>query len=99
MLNSHHSAADVWSLQVILQDLAECYAARKAGKEPQLPEATQYRDYVATQFAEAAGPAVAKSKEYWREALQRCPGADRAGAATPRRPRGPATTASSPVRT
>ena len=56
VLNSHHSAADVWSLQVILQDLAECYAARVAGKEPELPEATQYRDYITAQQEEAAGP-------------------------------------------
>jgi len=70
VLNSHHSAADVWSLQVILQDLAECYAARKAGNDPKLPEATQYRDYVTAQFEEAGGAAVAKSKEYWRETLQ-----------------------------
>lgn len=70
VLNSHHSAADVWSLQVILQDLAECYAARVAGKEPDLPEATQYRDYITAQQEEAAGPTVAASKEYWRENLR-----------------------------
>lgn len=69
VLNSHHSAADVWSLQVVLQDLAECYAARKAGNEPKLPEATQYRDYVTAQLQDAGGPAVAKSKEYWAETL------------------------------
>ncbi|HST49740.1 condensation domain-containing protein [Jatrophihabitans sp.] len=69
VLNSHHSAADVWSLQVLLQDLAECYAARAAGSEPQLPEATQYRDFVAAEQEEAGSPAVAASKEYWRKAL------------------------------
>lgn len=70
VLCSHHSAADVWSLQVILRDVAECYAARVVGDEPRLPEVTQYRDYVAAQQVDAAGPAVAASRAYWRETLR-----------------------------
>lgn len=70
VLCTHHSAADVWSLQVILRDLAGCYAARAAGDEPRLPEVTQYRDYVAAQQEEAAGPTVAASRAYWRETLR-----------------------------
>ncbi|MEU3455893.1 condensation domain-containing protein [Micromonospora sp. NPDC006766] len=70
VLCAHHSAADVWSIQVILRDLAECYTARAAGNEPQLPEVTQYRDYVAAQQEEAAGPTVAASRAYWRETLR-----------------------------
>ncbi len=70
VLNTHHSAADVWSLQVILQDLAECYAARAAGEEPRLPAATQYRDYIAAQQEEASSPTVAASRDYWRETLR-----------------------------
>lgn len=70
LLNTHHSAADVWSLQVILQDLAQCYAARAAGDEPHLPEATQYRDYVTAQQEEADSPKVAASRAYWRETLR-----------------------------
>ncbi|MCW3818303.1 condensation domain-containing protein [Micromonospora sp. DR5-3] len=70
VLCTHHSAADVWSLQVILRDLAECYAARVAGDEPQLPEVTQYRDYIAAQQEEAAGPTVAAARAYWRETLR-----------------------------
>jgi condensation enzyme len=70
VLCAHHSAADVWSIQVILRDLAESYTARAAGNEPQLPEVTQYRDYVVAQQEEAAGPAVAASRAYWRETLR-----------------------------
>ncbi len=70
LLSAHHTAADVWSIQVILRDLAECYAARAASDEPRLPEVTQYRDYVAAQQQEAAGPAVAASRAYWRETLR-----------------------------
>ena len=70
VLGTHHTAADVWSLQVILQDLAECYAARAAGEEPRLPEATQFRDYIAAQQEEATGAKVAAAKAYWRETLR-----------------------------
>jgi hypothetical protein len=70
VLCAHHTAADVWSLQVIMQDLAQCYFARAAGDEPRLPEATQYRDYVAAQHEEAAGPKVAASRAYWRDTLR-----------------------------
>lgn len=70
VLATHHSAADVWSLQVIMQDLAECYAARAAGDEPRLPEATQYRDYVVAQQEDASGPSVAAAQAYWRETLR-----------------------------
>ncbi|MBF6049174.1 condensation protein [Streptomyces sp. NRRL B-1677] len=70
VLCAHHSAADVWSIQVILRDLAECYTARTAGKEPQLPQVPQYRDYVAAQQEEATGPAVVASRAYWRETLR-----------------------------
>jgi condensation enzyme len=70
LLAANHTATDVWSAQVIMRDLAECYAARAAGDEPRLPEVTQYRDYIAAQQEEAAGPAVAASRAYWREALR-----------------------------
>lgn len=70
VLCAHHSAADVWSIQVILRDLAECYTARAAGDEPRLPEVAQYRDYVTAQQEEADGPAVAASRAYWRETLR-----------------------------
>ncbi|WP_069170227.1 condensation domain-containing protein [Streptomyces griseus] len=70
VLCAHHSAADVWSIQVILRDLAQCYTARAAGEEPRLPEVAQYRDYVVAQQEEAGGAAVAASRAYWRETLE-----------------------------
>lgn len=70
VLCAHHSAADVWSIQVVLRDLAECYTARAAGTKPQLPAVAQYRDYVTAQQEEAAGPTVAASRAYWRETLR-----------------------------
>lgn len=70
VLSAHHAAADTWSAQVIMRDLARCYAARAAGNEPDLPPVTQYRDYIAAQQQEAAGPAAAASRAYWRQTLR-----------------------------
>jgi condensation enzyme len=67
-LKTHHIAADAWSMQVIIDDVAACYAARSAGRPPAQPEAPQYREFTAWQRASepawAGGPA-----RYWRERL------------------------------
>jgi len=48
-LSTHHVASDAWSMQVIITDLAACYAARAAGRTPGLPAACQYREFAAWQ--------------------------------------------------
>ena len=70
VLATHHSASDAWSIQVVMRDLAECYAARARGREPQLGEVAQYRDYVAAQQQEAGAASVAAARAYWRETLR-----------------------------
>jgi len=55
-LKTHHIASDAWSMQVIITDLAACYAARAAGRAPGLPGALQYREFAAWQRA---------SEQYW----------------------------------
>ncbi|MEV0001776.1 condensation domain-containing protein [Micromonospora sp. NPDC050980] len=70
VLTTHHSAADAWSMQVIVREVAACLAARSAGREPELPEAAQYREYAARQRENADGPAVAAAREYWRTTLR-----------------------------
>lgn len=69
-LVAHHTLVDGWSMQVIMRDLAACYAARAEGREPALPAARQYRDYVAWQQEQADSPAVAAARAYWREHLR-----------------------------
>ena len=67
-LTTHHIASDAWSMQVIITDLAACYAARAAGRAPGLPEARQYREFTAWQRAsEESWSGVAAG--YWRERL------------------------------
>lgn len=65
-LLTHHTACDQWSSQVILRDLAACYAARAAGREPELPELLQYREFAQAQLAETDSAAA---ERYWREQL------------------------------
>ncbi len=68
-LNTHHVASDAWSMQVIIRDLAACYAARASGRRPDLPAAVQYREFAAWQRAsEESWSGVASG--HWRERLQ-----------------------------
>ncbi|ACZ89542.1 condensation domain-containing protein [Streptosporangium roseum] len=44
----HHIVVDGWSLDVLMRELAECYAAHREGREPLLAELpTQYTDVAA----------------------------------------------------
>ncbi|MCG5438993.1 condensation domain-containing protein [Micromonospora foliorum] len=69
ILTTHHSAADAWSMQIILRDLARSYAQRAAGETPTAGTAPQYRDYIAAQHDEADGPRLTAAREYWRDKL------------------------------
>ena len=68
-LSTHHVASDAWSMQVIITDLAACYAARAAGRTPGLPAACQYREFAAWQRAtEESWSGIAGG--YWRDRLR-----------------------------
>jgi amino acid adenylation domain-containing protein len=70
----HHIAADGWSLQVFLHELAALYAAYIAdpgGRPSPLPELpVQYGDFAVWQRQAAAGPAFARSLAFWRRRLE-----------------------------
>ncbi|MGW3959583.1 condensation domain-containing protein [Amycolatopsis sp. NPDC005003] len=68
-LTVHHTAVDEWSMQVIIRDLSVCYAARKEGREPVLPEARQYREFSAWQQAAANSAAGDTARGYWRQKM------------------------------
>ncbi|GAT67114.1 hypothetical protein HS048_22070 [Planomonospora sp. ID91781] len=70
VLNAHHTAADAWSIDVILRDLLACHAARARGAAPDLPPVPQYRDHARHERENAAGPAAAAARAYWRERLR-----------------------------
>lgn len=61
----HHTLLDGWSVPVLLGELSTCYDAACRGREPELPPATPYRDYIAWWLAQDQGAAEA----YWRHRL------------------------------
>ncbi len=70
IIKTHHSTSDGWSMQVILRDLGEFYAARASGRPAKLPPVRQYRDYVAWQRAGDADADGGGALAYWREKLR-----------------------------
>ena len=75
----HHIASDGWSVGVLMRDLADAYAARRAGGAPQWPELpVQYVDYALWQRSLLGGHIADAAREqqmdYWASALTGLPG-------------------------
>ncbi|MFF0123354.1 amino acid adenylation domain-containing protein, partial [Micromonospora arida] len=66
----HHIACDAPSVAVLTGELAEVYAALRAGVEPWLPvPPVQYADFAAWQRGRSRADSVARSLDYWRDQL------------------------------
>ncbi|WP_277397938.1 non-ribosomal peptide synthetase/type I polyketide synthase [Paraburkholderia sp. Ac-20340] len=73
-LNSHHIAADTWSLIVMMEELGLCYRARVEGKAADLPSTgLAYVDYVEWQQNLLASSTGENHAAYWKQQLQRPP--------------------------
>ncbi|HEX8694772.1 MAG TPA: amino acid adenylation domain-containing protein, partial [Longimicrobium sp.] len=62
----HHLALDGWSLPLVFRDLVALYDACTAGREPSLPPARPYRDYIAWLKRQDLG----RAERYWRRTLE-----------------------------
>ncbi len=69
-LDVHHIVADGWSLELVVSEIANAYAALAAGREPDLPPlALEYADWAAWQRAHASGTQEQEHVAWWRAAL------------------------------
>jgi len=72
LITMHHIVCDGWSKAVLLQDLAELYAAQRAGRTSSLrPLAIQYADYAQWQREQwLEGELLDRHLNYWRSNLE-----------------------------
>jgi hypothetical protein len=70
----HHIAADAHSDRVLFSELAECYMAACAGRDPNLPELPiQYSDFAVWQRKRLQGAELDRLTSYWAMALAGSP--------------------------
>ncbi|MEU2874989.1 condensation domain-containing protein [Streptomyces sp. NPDC007070] len=70
----HHIVSDGWSLQVLLQEVADLYAGFVTGAEVTLPElSAQFTDYARGQRERLAGPRGRALLDYWTKQLAGAP--------------------------
>ena len=74
VLNIHHIACDGWSIDVLMRELRQLYAARKAGMVAALPPLPiTYGDYAEWQRALIDNGQMAHAAAFWRELLDDAP--------------------------
>ncbi|MFC4586727.1 condensation domain-containing protein [Sphaerisporangium corydalis] len=69
VLIAHHTAADEWSMRLIMRDLVGCYALRE-GYTVELPSASPYQEYARWQQEGVTGTTGDDARAYWREKLK-----------------------------
>ena len=65
VLTVHHLAADGWSMNVLLGELASLYSSLRSGTPSRLPAASRFSDFAAREQARRSGPAGAATEAYW----------------------------------
>ncbi|MEA2691000.1 MAG: hypothetical protein QOJ16_387, partial [Acidobacteriota bacterium] len=74
LLTLHHIAADGWSMEVLVQEVAELYAAAVEGRPARLSELPiQYAKYALWQREWLRGEVLARQLAYWKRQLAGAP--------------------------
>ena len=70
LLVAHHIIVDFWSIELLLNELCEVYAALKNGRPVQLkPVRAKYGDFVCWQEKLLQGPEGERLRRYWQRQL------------------------------
>lgn len=70
LLVFHHIVADLWSMDILVDELQHIYQAERSGQQADLlPLSAQFADFVRWQFANVYGPRGQKAWEYWQREL------------------------------
>jgi len=73
----HHIVVDGWSLDVLMREVSECYAAHREGGAPELEELpTQYPQVAEEERRRAELDEGASSLDHWRRTLAGAPALD-----------------------
>src|SRR5262249_39493080 len=73
-LTLHHSAADGWSISILIRELVALYGAFREGRPSPLPElAIQYADFALWQRDYLSGTRLQHQLDFWRERLAGVP--------------------------
>ncbi|MET0399651.1 MAG: amino acid adenylation domain-containing protein [Longimicrobiaceae bacterium] len=87
LFTMHHVVSDGWSMDVLVGEVSELYAALGAGRKPALPELpVQYADYAAWQRRWLRDEVLEAQLAWWRERLAGAPAALELPADRPRTP-------------
>jgi amino acid adenylation domain-containing protein len=74
LLTMHHIVSDGWSMGVLTRELSALYAARREGREADLPGLpVQYADYAVWQRRWVSGEVLREQADYWKDALGGAP--------------------------
>jgi len=74
LFTMHHIAADGWSMEVLVREVAALYQAFSSGQPSPLPELPiQYVDFAAWQRQWLQGEAIANRLAYWQQHLSGAP--------------------------
>ncbi|HLZ67452.1 MAG TPA: amino acid adenylation domain-containing protein [Aliidongia sp.] len=73
VLTAHHIVADGWSINVVVSELAEIYAAKVKREALSLPEPLRFSEYTMREHDAISGPERATTEAYWLAKFERLP--------------------------
>ncbi|HVF91658.1 MAG TPA: condensation domain-containing protein, partial [Blastocatellia bacterium] len=74
LLTLHHIISDGWSISILVEEMAELYAAYTTRRRPRLPELPiQYADFAQWQREHIQGELLERQVSYWKRQLDGAP--------------------------